>query len=146
MSFTFFNFCLSSVHWFPRKIAELDRCHHLVTKFDPDLDQDHPVSVGIVPPFYITTFDYPNSVMYFLYVFLMSLQGFTDPVYRKRRKMIGDIAFKYKQCVATAFIMQCLPLWTYRHRYLTDTCLFPEENRFLELSIRKRRSEHGALC
>ncbi|XP_059392560.1 tyrosine 3-monooxygenase-like [Carassius carassius] len=51
-------------HWFPRKIAELNKCHHLITKFDPDLDQDHP--------------------------------GFTDPIYRKRRKMIGDIAFKYK--------------------------------------------------
>uniref|UniRef100_A0A8C1IEI4 Tyrosine 3-monooxygenase n=1 Tax=Cyprinus carpio TaxID=7962 RepID=A0A8C1IEI4_CYPCA len=59
-----FYFCLFPVHWFPRKIAELNKCHHLITKFDPDLDQDHP--------------------------------GFTDPVYRKRRKMIGDIAFKYK--------------------------------------------------
>uniref|UniRef100_A0A8C2A712 Tyrosine 3-monooxygenase n=1 Tax=Cyprinus carpio TaxID=7962 RepID=A0A8C2A712_CYPCA len=59
-----FYFCLFPVHWFPRKITELNKCHHLITKFDPDLDQDHP--------------------------------GFTDPVYRKRRKMIGDIAFKYK--------------------------------------------------
>ncbi|XP_070283178.1 tyrosine 3-monooxygenase [Myotis yumanensis] len=32
----------SRVLWFPRKVSELDKCHHLVTKFDPDLDLDHP--------------------------------------------------------------------------------------------------------
>ncbi|TSK45859.1 Tyrosine 3-monooxygenase [Bagarius yarrelli] len=94
---------LKEVYWFPKKIAELDRCHHLVTKFDPDLDQDHP--------------------------------GFRDPEYRKRRKMIGDIAFKYKHGEAIPrvdYIQEEVETWrevytTLRDLYTTHAC-----NEYLE--------------
>lgn len=41
----FFSPVNITVPWFPRQIKDLDRCNMLITKFDPDMDQDHPVSV-----------------------------------------------------------------------------------------------------
>ncbi|KQL60192.1 hypothetical protein AAES_10626 [Amazona aestiva] len=30
------------VPWFPRKVPDLDKCHHLMAKYDPSLDHGHP--------------------------------------------------------------------------------------------------------
>ncbi|XP_071943634.1 tyrosine 3-monooxygenase-like [Antedon mediterranea] len=33
---------IQRIPWFPRKITDLDKCNHLMSHFEPDLDQDHP--------------------------------------------------------------------------------------------------------
>jgi len=82
-----------SVAWFPRQISELDQCNHLVTKFEPELDMDHPgkkfdhLRTSIVG-YYLFKNETSYSVFY---------SGWNDKAYRERRKYIAELSFQYKQ-------------------------------------------------
>lgn len=114
--------CRCAVLWFPRKVSELDKCHHLVTKFDPDLDLDHPVSGCPPGPWALamspalgagvvgrTLGGVPGSKQVWplgipwawagraLPEGPLCRQGFSDQEYRQRRRLIAEIAFQYRQ-------------------------------------------------
>ncbi|CAG2174800.1 unnamed protein product, partial [Oppiella nova] len=92
--------------WFPRHISELDHCTHIIAKYEPDLDSDHPFCVSFVSmdrDFWIRGIDREGkrsqtllSLTSILCVVCVNGQGFLDPGYRQRRKEIADIAFTYK--------------------------------------------------
>lgn len=84
-----------TVAWFPRQMKDLDRCNMLITKFDPNMDQDHPVSVYIICHKVFVMFMDRIQLIYSPFIF--SLQGYSDPDYRKRRAAIAELAFRYKQ-------------------------------------------------
>lgn len=65
----------------------------LITKFDPDMDQEHPVSIWCRN---IIGCQVEKGGV-FTVLQLPPLQGHSDPEYRKRRAFISELAFRYKQ-------------------------------------------------
>lgn len=61
----------------------------LITKFDPDLDQAHPVSTKDTKTLSISM---KNDTLKWFF-----LKGYRDPEYRKRRAFIAELAFRHKQ-------------------------------------------------
>lgn len=67
----------------------------LITKFDPDMDQEHPVSIWCRN--IIGCQEGKGSVFTVLHPLSLPPQGHSDPEYRKRRAFISELAFRYKQ-------------------------------------------------
>lgn len=64
----------------------------LITKFDPDMDQEHPVSIWCR-----NIIRCPVEKGSVFTVLQPPPQGHSDPEYRKRRAFISELAFRYKQ-------------------------------------------------
>lgn len=64
----------------------------LITKFDPDLDQGHPVSIYIYEKKKKKKKAARQTTRFHPF-----LKGYRDPEYRKRRAFIAELAFRYKQ-------------------------------------------------
>lgn len=84
-----------TVPWFPRKIADLDRFANQVLSYGSELDSDHPVSVSCLEN--VIVIQLFLTVLCLTCMHARTLQGFTDEVYRARRKQFADIAHNYKQ-------------------------------------------------
>lgn len=71
-----------AVPWFPKRIQDLDEFANRVLSYGAELDSDHPVGSE-----FLRKVASKSSFA----------QGFTDPVYRARRKVFADIAISYRQ-------------------------------------------------
>lgn len=82
-------------------------------------------------------------------------QGYTDHVYRQRRKMIGDIAFRYRQWVPVFCLNVTQTFMKKKKRkrksiIITDYfwCVYFSVvgSQFPEWNTRRRRLAHGKIC
>ncbi|KAL6434581.1 hypothetical protein ACFW04_006146 [Cataglyphis niger] len=93
---TSFDFSEVDMPWFPRKISDLDRAQK-VLMYGSELDADHPVRFSY--NFHACEMLLQQLLLEFMLTLTkltLQLQGFKDPVYRKRREEFAEIAYNYR--------------------------------------------------